>query len=137
MDVSLDNNSEHSGYKIKSIYLDIKCTKKIVNHMKKCKCHSDVTFMGSKKLGCELIDMCKCNWCFEIFGKRGSCESKQKNHKTSDVNLRMSVSIFTAGISTSKIDEFFTSAGLIAPVKSKFCGNYQKLKPFIMDLSEA
>ena len=30
----------------------------------------------------------------------------------------------------------FTSVGLIAHVKSKLCENYQKLKPFVMDLSK-
>ena len=37
MDVSLDNNSEHSGWKITSIDLDRQWTKTIVNFMKKCK----------------------------------------------------------------------------------------------------
>ena len=48
----------------------------------------------------------------------------------------MSISVFTAGMSMSKADEFFTTVGFIAPVKSKMYENYQKLKPFVMDLSE-
>ena len=48
----------------------------------------------------------------------------------------MSVSFFAAGMSMKKIDEFFTPAGLIAPVKSKLHENYQKLKPFVADLSK-
>ena len=48
----------------------------------------------------------------------------------------MSVSMFAAGINTNKVDDLFTSIGLIAPVKKKLHKNYQKLKSFIMDLSK-
>ena len=48
----------------------------------------------------------------------------------------MIVSIFAASTNTRKRDDFFTSAGLIAPAKSKLNKNYQKLKPFVVDLSE-
>ena len=48
----------------------------------------------------------------------------------------MSISVFTADMNTIKIDEFFTLSGLITPVKSKLHKNYQKLKLFVMNLSE-
>ena len=60
----------------------------------------------------------------------------KKQKKASCANLCMIVSIFSVDMSTSKIDDFFTSVGLISPVKSKACENYQKLKQFVMDLSE-
>ena len=103
----------------------------------KCKYHSDMTLIGSKKLGHELIDLYECNWCSKIFEKIGSYKVKnEQNHKISDTNLCMYVSIFKAGTNTSKIDEFFISVCFIDPVKSKLHENYQKLKPFIMDLSK-
>ena len=105
--------------------------------MKKCKRCSDMTLIGSKKIGCELVCLNECYLYSETFEKRGIHEVKTKqNHKTSEINLCISVSVFAAGISMNKIDDFFTSVGLIAPVKSKLHENYQKLKPFTMDLSK-
>ena len=48
----------------------------------------------------------------------------------------MSISVFTVGTNTNKIDDLFSSVGLIFPAKTKLGENYQKLKPFIMDMSK-
>ena len=43
--------------------------------------------------------------------------------------------MFAAGINTNKVNYLFSSIGIIAPTK-KLHQNYQKLKPFIMDMSK-
>jgi len=132
-----ENNNFHSGYKIMSIDLDREWTKRIVHHMKICKNCTDTLHVESRKRGYELIDVHKCNWCSECFEKRCSYDVKQrKNQKSSDVNMCMSVSVYSAGININKIDELFSSIGLIAPVKTRLYEHYQKLKPHIMDLSK-
>ena len=71
-----------------------------------------------------------------FFFTRYSYEFKrQKNEKLSNANLCVSVSVFKSGVNINKIDELFVSTVLIAPVKTKWHENYQKIKPFIMDLS--
>ena len=130
-----ENNNFHSGYKIMSIDLNREWAKRIVHHMKTCNNCTDISHIESRKRGYELIDVCKCNWCSECFEKRCSYDAKQrKNQKSSGINICMSASIFSAGININKIGELFTSIGLIAPVKTRLCEYYQKLKPRIMDL---
>ena len=48
----------------------------------------------------------------------------------------MGISFFCDGANIIKIDELFTSIGLIVSTKIILCEYYQKLKPHIMDLSK-
>ena len=48
--------------------------------------------------------------------------------------MRESISIFSASTSINKIDELLTSGSLSA--KTKLRENFQKFKPFVLDLSE-
>ena len=42
-----------------------------------------------------------------------------KNQKSSDINMCVSVRVFSAGTNINKIDELLASMGLIAPEKSR------------------
>ena len=46
----------------------------------------------------------------------------------------MSIATFNAGANIDKMDQLFTSVGLIAPAPTKLHENYQKLKLHIKDL---
>ena len=91
----------------------------------------------SKKIGFELIDVCKCYWCSYLFEKRHSCDvEKDKSQKSSEVITLMSIGTLNAGASIAKIDQLLTSVGSITPASTKSHENCQKLKPYIMDLSK-
>ena len=61
---------------------------------------------------------------------------REKNHKSYNINMFMSVGTFNTGIEINKINKLFTSVRLIFPVKKKLCENYQKLKPLIIYLAK-
>ena len=48
----------------------------------------------------------------------------------------MSIDTFNVGMSINKMDQLFTSIGLINPTRTKLYENYQKLKSHIIDLSK-